>query len=1758
MLHNHRPFNEFKKIRVSKSASSDLQNSSSPEALNIKSRRHGFTIRRHIWEFLTEQARKAVKTGKRFMWRVTYKSRRRMRRARHALAERRRNHQQRRRKSRPLANPSSMLALEPRIVFDAAAAATVDQTADQVAEQQADDAADNRASDSPSNDNQASSDDFASVAVTENDGREIAFVDGSLEDIDQLLSEIDPSVEIIMLDVNQDGVEQIAAALQGRDNINAIHILSHGSPGQLSLGTGTLTSETIRGEYADELAIVREALADNGDILIYGCDFTAGTLGQEAAQLLSDVTGADIAASDDDTGHDSLGGDWDLETQIGVINVESIQAVNWEQLMAPLVVTQVDGTTTTATTLANNIAGSGVTVTGVTFAGANNQAGTFTGATGFANEWLGFDSGVVLSTGDVNNTGSAPAVLSSTPIGSAGDADLEAIANATSFDASVLEIDFIPTASVVALQFTFGSEEYNEYVYSNFNDAVGVWVNGVHTSLTPTGNPNALDEINQAATFIPALGVEANDPNPGNGVFDSSNPSLYIDNSTGNFNVVMDGFTVTLTFTANVDVGVTNTIKIGITDIGNDLFDSWIFISENSLQTNTLAHNDFTTTNINTAVAIDALANDTDAEGDPLSITHITDKPITAGGAAVTLASGATVQLTLAGQLVYTPATGQTGIENFTYSIADGTGSTAAGYVSVNIGANTAPVVDLDDDGTSASRNFTTAFTEGGAAVAISANNAGIVDPNDTSFPQLDVTLGGFLSAGNEILSIGGTTFTFGTAQTSIVHLAGLSANVAYDGANDFTITSAALGIEMSESALEDLIQSITYDHAGDSVSSGARTLSFQVSDGGVLSNIAVSTINVTGIFDTDQDGVNDADDLDDDNDGILDAVEGNFYDLTQASLDGSLWVTAQDTVPTGIAFSNDGLTLLITGNTGDTVEQYSLTTAFDVTSGVTLVTSFSVGAQETQPNSLRFSGDGLKMFILGNTGNDITQYSLTSPFDLTVGVSVDGTFSVGAQESAPLGMAFNNNGTKMYIVGQDADTVFEYVLSIPYDVLSGVTLNASLSVGAQETDPRGVVFNAAGTQMFVIGYAGDAIDIYDLATAYDVTTAVYSGDFSIASEDGSPQDLTFNADGSKLFIVGSGGDRIYQYTFETDSDGDGILDQFDLDSDNDGITDNVEAQTTAGYIAPSGTGAAITDADGDGLDDNYDANTTDTTSAASVGLTPVDTDSDSTVDMLDTDSDNDGITDTDEAGHGITQATIDASADTDGDGLKDVVEGANASDDFDVNDENLDATDTNFLLAAEVGLATDGSNAVPLSIDLSFRDNTTDTDQDGVNDTDDLDDDNDGILDAVEGVVEITDWWTTDGDVTASGNTVVYDGSPSGTWGLSGIRSNYLSSYGASDNYTVSWTVSNTTNLAMSGLGIVESNGSFTDIDYAIFTRDNSKLDIYENGALKGTFGTYAADDQLSVTASGGTITYQLNGTTFYTSLTAYTPGSTDFYVDTAFYSGAVSYENYTIGTEVDSDGDGIFDQFDLDSDNDGITDNVEAQTTAGYIAPSGTGLGITDVDHDGIDDAYDDANAELILNGEFSGNIGAWVTTGQVEASSSRINFNTNNSTNYGDARQTVDTVSGQSYTLTFEVGRSGTGSGTVGLDVQALDGATVLANEVVTKTNANSWTSHSITFVATSDQTTILLDDVSTATVAIDVRADNISLMADGFTAGTTISPVDTDSDGTVDRLDTQMVMALKMSLKAQMRAMTSMSMMKTSMPPDTNFLLARQRQ
>ncbi|MEH6647266.1 Hint domain-containing protein [Sulfitobacter sp.] len=163
-----------------------------------------------------------------------------------------------------------------------------------------------------------------------------------------------------------------------------------------------------------------------------------------------------------------------------------------------------------------------------------------------------------------------------------------------------------------------------------------------------------------------------------------------------------------------------------------------------------------------------------------------------------------------------------------------------------------------------------------------------------------------------------------------------------------------------------------------------------------------------------------------------------------------------------------------------------------------------------------------------------------------------------------------------------------------------------------------------------------------------------------------------------------------------TDSDGDGIADHLDLDSDNDGITDNVEMQATGSYTAPSGS-----DTDGDGVDDAYDATPT-TGAAGSNGLIPVDTDSDGAADYLDTDSENDGILDVDEAGHGISQAVIDASGDSDGDGIMDAVDDVPG---WDVNDLDVDGAGNFTLADSDNDVAADGSDALPMINDLDFRD---------------------------------------------------------------------------------------------------------------------------------------------------------------------------------------------------------------------------------------------------------------------------------------------------------------------------------------------------------------------------------------------------------------------------------------------------------------------
>ncbi|OKH29897.1 hypothetical protein FACHB389_25290 [Nostoc calcicola FACHB-389] len=144
---------------------------------------------------------------------------------------------------------------------------------------------------------------------------QILFVDPFVSDAEILLQGTLPGVETIILSAQGDGVEQITGVLKQRQNVETVHIVSHGAPGCLYLGNSQLSLDTLK-DYASQL---QGCSRENLNLLLYGCNVAAGDAGEEFLHKLHSLTGAKIAASATKTGNAALGGDWDLEVTVGEI-----------------------------------------------------------------------------------------------------------------------------------------------------------------------------------------------------------------------------------------------------------------------------------------------------------------------------------------------------------------------------------------------------------------------------------------------------------------------------------------------------------------------------------------------------------------------------------------------------------------------------------------------------------------------------------------------------------------------------------------------------------------------------------------------------------------------------------------------------------------------------------------------------------------------------------------------------------------------------------------------------------------------------------------------------------------------------------------------------------------------------------------------------------------------------------------------------------------------------------------------------------------------------------------------------------------------------------------------------------------------------------------------------------------------------------------------------------------------------------------------
>ncbi|PSB34445.1 Calx-beta domain-containing protein [Stenomitos frigidus] len=630
----------------------------------------------------------------------------------------------------------------------------------------------------------------------------IAFIDGSVADYQTLVAGIAPGTEVHLLDSNQDAVTQITNTLLGRHNISSLHIVSHGEAGGLDFGNSKLNLSDLP-EYAAQLQSWSKALTDNADILLYGCDVAQGELGKAFTSILSQLTGADVAASDDLTGNAAHGGNWEME-----FNTGSIESFNIFSTQAKEAYEHVLATFTVANTADS---GAGSLRQAVTDANGAAGADTINFALGAGAQTITLSSGLTLtdSVKILNTTGAANLTIQA-PSGGAF---------------IIFTVNSGATASFDQLTIRNGSVG----IYNN-NGTITAILNSALTNNSEAIDNFSLTGIDTIANSTISggnLGIHSHGPI--NTIFNSTFSgiaSYAIANDAGSIGTIAN-----VTIAGNSSQGINNFSRT-ITTLANTI------IANNG--TNYLGNSPGTSTNnlIGGTFASVGLSS-TLANNGGSTQTYA----VLAGSPALNAGSNAalpldTLDLDGDGNTTETipfdqRGTGFVRIQGGTVDIGAVEGLANANPVvslpggSVSYTENTAAVV-LDVTGT-VTDSDSTDFDTGALTITYSAN--GTVD--DRLAINNQGTGAGQIGVSGSNVSYGGTTigtFTGGVGTTPLV---------------------VTFNSNSSPGAAEALLRNLTYSNVSDALSTIDRTLSVVLTDGdGGTSTTANKTISATAVND--------------------------------------------------------------------------------------------------------------------------------------------------------------------------------------------------------------------------------------------------------------------------------------------------------------------------------------------------------------------------------------------------------------------------------------------------------------------------------------------------------------------------------------------------------------------------------------------------------------------------------------------------------------------------------------------------------------------------------------------------------------------------------------------------------------------------------------------------------------------------------------------------------------------------------------------
>ena len=888
---------------------------------------------------------------------------------------------------------------------------------------------------------------FANVARDQT-RKSVVFIDSAVPDYETIINSFKENTEFYLINSNEDGFKKIDEILNDRKDIDALHIIGHGSAGQILFGNAFLNNDTIT-NYQATLASIGQSLTTSGDILFYGCNVASTEQGEILIKKISEITKADIAASDDLTGKD---GDWDLEKEEGFIDVKKLKVKNYDHSLDSLTTSGiVSGSGVTHIASGNvDMLTSSQTKMGIRDRGIYSHISSPNTQYGLALERsnVSVASGKIISNIniDVTDTGLTDQLTS-------GNAYIAGDSNQTASESMTVNSYLV---AYVGNQNRTSSSRFGSAVFDG--EIVGIFFDQAYTRGQTV---NGVQYHSSSFTYDMRNNSHTSNLSDSDGGRVIENPNFYAYNRTSD--------SVDWVSVGNYGSGTNNYLSFGFTN-NNAKTGDYIRVIVKQIESNSapVAVNDTDSVNEDATVTQTSgssllMADDSDPDGDSITVTQIAKTGASnssVAGSSTYNSNGTSVTGTYGTLVVGANGTytyvadqdaaddldaGDTATDSFTYTISDGEATDTATLVITVTGVNDAPVAVNDTD--AVNEDATVTRTTGSSLLM--ADDSDADDDDSFTVTQIAVTGGSIIRAVSS-----GTTNSNGTSVTGTYGTLVVGANGTYTYVAD-------------QDAADDL-------DAGDTATD---SFTYTISDGDAT-DTATLIITVTGVNDAPV-AVNDTDSVNE--------------DATVTRTTGSSLLMADDSD----ADDDDSFTvtqIAVTGASNSAVS--SGTTNSDGTSVTGTYGTLVVGANGTY--TYVADQDAADDLDAGDTATDSFTYTISDGTDtdtatliITVTGVNDAPVAVNDTDSVNVDATVTRTTGSSLLMADDSDADDDDSFTVTQIAVTGASNSAVAgsstynSNGTSVTGTYGtLVVGANGTYTYVADQdAADDLDSSDTAT---------------------------------------------------------------------------------------------------------------------------------------------------------------------------------------------------------------------------------------------------------------------------------------------------------------------------------------------------------------------------------------------------------------------------------------------------------------------------------------------------------------------------------------------------------------------------------------------------------------------------------------------------------------------------------------------------